>query len=353
MDRDKDILPEYRVNEEAVSWLLRIQEGFSQSDFREWRQWLSENDANAAEFDAVSKFWQETELVSDLPWPSDNELAMDTYDGNAALVLPPNSVPRMRRRPGRRNYWLASAASIAAICLIGFGLVQEFDKDIRNYHTTTAEHRSITLDDGSSITLGAESDVVVSYSRDVRQVELHNGEAYFKVAKDTTRPFLVVAGTRTVRAIGTEFNVSIGVRDIRVSVVEGRVRVERISSNPDGGTTELPVAAFSNLSSGEVLDFNAAGSIGIVSEVDPMLSTSWLDGRLAYNRASLESVIADVNRYSNTELIIGDEATKKLVFTGTIFSNDIDNWLDGLERVFPLRLVPVDGHEILLLQHKP
>lgn len=352
MDRDKESTPKRRATEEAAAWLLRIQEGFSQSDFREWRQWLAEDDAHAVTFDAVREFWQEADLVSDLPWPGDQELATDTYDGYLALQLPPNSVRRVRRRQGSRRFWLAAAASIAAIGLIGLGLIQEFGQSTSSYRTVIAEHRTIPLQDGSNITLGAKSEVVVAYARDVRRVELRSGEAYFKVAKDEARPFVVMAGTKSVRAIGTEFNVSIGVRDIKVSVVEGWVRIEGPLPVSDGSTTGLRVGAVANLSSGDVLDFNATGSVGIVNEVDPMLSTSWLDGRLAYDGASLESVIADVNRYSPTELIIGDEATKRLIFTGTIFSTDIDNWLAGLEHVFPLRLVPVDGHEILLIQSK-
>lgn len=353
MDRDKTSAPYDGVREAAVAWFLRIQDGFSQSDFRQWRQWLAEDDRHAEAFDTVTAFWQEADQVCDLPWPSGQELQDDTYDPQATLPLPARSHRPMRHRHKGRRLWLAAAASIATVSVIGLMLLQYFDQDHSSYRTATAEHRTIHLQDGSSITLGAESDVVVVYTRHARAIELRSGEAYFKVAKDNTRPFVVAAGTRTVRALGTEFDVNIGVRDIRVSVLEGRVRVEGPPPVIDGSTTQAGVGAVLNLSSGDVLDFNAAGRIGIISKVDPKLSTSWLEGRLAYVGATLESVIADVNRYSENELIIGDEATRQLVFTGTIFSNDIDNWLAGLENVFPLRLVPVDGHGILLIQNRP
>ena len=359
-NRHKTSPPDPAVAEAAASWLLRIQDGFSQSEFREWRRWLTEDEAHAEAFDGVSAFWRVADEPGDLPWPTDEELAADTYDGNAALPLP-ETLPRSgRRQRGLRQrvagrFWPAVAASIIAISLVGLLLAQRGGTDSSAYQTATAEHRTVMLQDGSSITLGAESYVLVAFDRETRRVELRSGEAYFRVAKDKlgkdrARPFVVAAGTRTIRALGTEFDINIGVRDIKVAVVEGRVRVERhpVSTGDPADAPRAPDIL--DLGSGDVLDFGLAGDSVVVSNIDPRLSTSWLSGRLAYDGMPLESVIADVNRYTPTELIIGDEATKQLVFTGTIFSDDIDNWLAGLEDAFPLRLVPVDGERILLIQ---
>lgn len=340
----------HEITEDAADWFLRIQEGFSQTEFREWRRWLAEDEGHAVAFDAISKFWQESDLIDDLPWPSDQELSIDTYDGQSALPITKKSTRRIPRR--RRGKWilLAAAASIAAISMLGSLLLQDRGYETSSYQTAIAEHRTIALPDGSSITLGAKSDVIVAYAADVRRLELRSGEAYFKVAKDSSRPFIVAAGSKTVRALGTEFDINIGVRDIKVSVVEGLVRVEGLAPTPGNNVTHSLVPLVSNLVPGDVLDFNAAGSVGIVREVDPMVTTSWLGGRLAYVGMSLESVIADVNRYSKTKIVFGDESTKQLIFTGTIFSNDIDNWLEGIEKVFPIQLVPVEGHGILLIK---
>ncbi len=350
MDQNKSALPDSRMTEDAVSWYLRIQEGISQTDFRAWRQWLAENDDNARAFDAVTEFWQQSEQLENLPWPTDLELVADTYDGSVALSVPEKSIPSLRTHKTGRRVWLAIAASIAVVSVVSVILLQRPEQMNANYRTAIAEHRVISLEDGSSITLGAQSDVSVVFDKEIRHVTLKHGEAYFKVAKDISRPFVVAAGTRTVRALGTEFNVNIGVRDIKVSVVEGRVRVEGPAPEPTDKRSGQESSTISNLEPGDVLDFNDIGDIGIVSEVDPILTASWMDRRLAYVGASLESVIADVNRYSTTELIIGDQATSTLIFTGTIFSDDIGDWLVGLEKAFPLRIVEVEGHGILLIQ---
>ncbi len=344
MDRSKHKLSSEEITQEATSWFLRIRDGFSQSDFREWRRWLAADDANAAAFDAVREFWQKSDQADDLPWPSEAELEADTYDGE--LALPVKS--RHRDQEGRSNgrYWLAAAASIVALSLIGFGLLSDDNQDFDSYETTTAEHQLIELEDGSSVTLGAESEVRIAYARHARRIELRSGEAYFKVAKDRDRPFIVAAGNHTVRALGTEFDVNIGVRDIKVSVIEGKVRVDGPTVAAANASNGSGTAV--NLESGDVLDLNVAGSIGIVSQVDPMLSTSWLSGRLAYDGASFESVFADVNRYSDVELIIGDDFTNQQKFTGTIFLDSIDEWLDGIPQGFHVKVVRLDGHGIVL-----
>ena len=350
MDRSQENLPEAEAPEEAVSWFLRIRDGFSQTDFREWRRWLAEDDANAGAFDAVREFWQAADQVDDLPWPGDEELEFDTYDGQSALPVPGKEIRGKERGRGNRWVWLAAAASIVALGLIGLGLLHGNVQDSVNYETMTAEHRLILLEDGSSVTLGAESELRIVYDRRARRVELRRGQAYFKVAKDPSRPFIVAAGSRTVRALGTEFDVSIGVRDIKVSVTEGHVRVEGPPRSVSTAGGNKQSGGTLNLEKGDVLDFNAAGSIGIVNQTDPMLSTSWLTGRLAYDGASLESVIADVNRYSEVELMIGDDDTKQLKITATFFSDDIDNWLAALEQAFPLQVVHVEGLGIIIVQ---
>lgn len=347
MDRNANHNPEHQVLEEAVSWFLRIQEGLSQSDFRGWRNWLDESDAHGQAFDSVTAFWRDAEELQDLPWPDDGELVADDYDGDVPLPLGDSSMNDAPATANRRAF-LAAAAVTA---LIGGALYyQAAEIEPMSFETAIAEHKYVELDDGSVITLGGDSQVLVEYDERERSIKLPRGEAYFKVARDASRPFVVTAGNRIVRALGTEFSINVGVRDIRVSVIEGRVRVAGLV--PDGGGNPVGQASksVSDLEKGDVLDFNRAGSIAIVHEVDPVLTTSWVNGRLAYVGATLETVIADLNRYSRTELIIGDAEAGEMIFTGTIFSDDIDNWLQGLERAFPLRVVRVEGYGVLLVR---
>lgn len=350
MEKSREDSVQSVKTEQAVSWFLRIQEGLSQSGFRQWRRWFNEDESHASVFDGVDAFWQTADRMDKLPWPSAEELAADTYDGTDALVLPDKPASTAHPNKGNRGKLMGLAASLFAASLIITAIVQAPRPVSGHIITATAEHKTIDLEDGSIITLGAASEVTFTYTAEERKLELRNGEAHFNVAKDPQRPFTVAAGSRTVQALGTAFEINIGVRDIRVSVLEGRVRVEgpaAISTNPpiDEGANLV-----SDLATGDVLEFNGSTGAPEISEVDPMLTGSWMHGHLAYIGEPLESVIADVNRYHDTELIIGDQATRDLIFTGTIFADDIQDWLAGLESVFPLRMVPVEGHGILLIQ---
>lgn len=344
--------PESAAIEEAISWLLRIHDGFSQPDFREWREWLNEDPAHADAFDLVGAFWREAELDGDLPWPTESELAADTYDGTTPLPLPDRTLPVSSPRRKWRYAWPAIAASVLVIIAVGFQLFQLAGMRSTRFETTTAQHQTVALQDGSSITLGAESTVMVAFDRHTRHVELQRGAAYFRVEEDVNRPFVVAAGIRTVRALGTEFDINIGVRGIRVAVVEGVVRVEGPTPAAGAAAGSPAVPARLDLGSGDVMDFGARDAAGMVSRIDPRLSTSWLNGRLAYDGVPLETVVADVNRYTESQVIVGDEFTRQLLFTGTIFSDDIDNWLIGLEDAFPLQLVTVDEQTIILIRRR-
>ncbi|MFQ5610153.1 MAG: FecR domain-containing protein [Woeseiaceae bacterium] len=338
--------------DEAAEWFLRIMDGLSQPGIREWRKWLAKDEANAEAFDRFTELWRTADNIEELPWPSDESLVSDTYNGCEPLPMPSVAEQRSRQRRYSRRAWFGMAASIAVAATVGFLAFDDAGTENSSYRTMTAEHRAISLSDGSTITLGAQSEIVISYSDDVRRVDLRSGEAYFEVAEDIDRPFVVHAGRRTIRVLGTEFGINIGVRDIRVSVAEGQVRVEGPPQPGEDEGFEQRVPVVSNLVEGDVLDFNIEDSAGVVKTVDPKLTKSWLNGWLAYDGITLECVIADVNRYSEKQLIIGDEATKQLEFTGTIFSTDIDNWLDGLEKVFPVTIVPVDGHRMLLIRRR-
>ena len=130
MDRDEDKLPGNEITEEAASWLLRIRDGFSQTDFREWRQWLAEDSAHAEEFDAVCECWQRSDPLQDLPWPTDEELETDEYDGSSALPIPQELSRRTQNRRRSSWRWLATAASISAVTLVGLGLLRD---DVENF----------------------------------------------------------------------------------------------------------------------------------------------------------------------------------------------------------------------------
>src|SRR5262249_19085135 len=160
-------------------------------------------------------------------------IALAATDCNIVALDPTTGLSRdgmLAPSPGselvtRRAYKLRFAAAA-----ITFGVAVAVLTWLTLYHdpsygTERGEHRSVTLAGGSSVELNAVSKIRVRFSTHERAVDLLAGQALFRVAKDATRPFVVVTGDTHVRAVGTQFDVNRkGSRTI-VTVLEGRVSV--------------------------------------------------------------------------------------------------------------------------------
>jgi len=343
--------------EEAAVWFLRIQDDeVSQEDFAHWREWLSRSPAHTQAFDAVATFWRDSGTVSELPWPNEKDLARDVYDGAQPIC---RSAEKTNRVSFLSRRWALGGIAAALVLIIAGVIISAFLSsfykiDSPTYETATGENRTIELVDGSQITLGAMSRITVDYSDKRRAVILDYGESFFEVAKDHARPFLVTAGPRTVRAVGTAFNVKMGVKDVTVTVIEGQVQVgSQALNNPqkiDSALQPLMLKQVqARVSVGESIQYRTTGIMGKVHAVNTEMAISWRKGRLAFTNESLESVIADVNRYSRSKIMIGDAMAKQLMFTGTVFQDGIEEWLEGLEKVFPVRVMKAGGHVVIII----
>ena len=251
--------------------------------------------------------------------------------------------------------------AIAATVLLTIGATAWFainedwltapETQLQVVETKESEHRSIDLEDGSTIELGAASSLSVNYSGERRTVVLEAGEALFEVAKDPNRPFVVLAGNGTITAVGTAFNVRRDADRVVVTVTEGEVEVVQqggsIARVPDESVTEIATPAHQTLAVGERVEYSAAG-IARLDNIEPAVATEWRNGRLRYRAESLKHVIPDVDRYSPQTVIIGDAAVGELKFTGTVFQDNADEWLRGLEAVFPVEVVELDDQQLLL-----
>src|SRR5262249_43512208 len=127
-----------------------------------------------------------------------------------------------RRRRIKRA--LALAAAVAACALALPAIYGRFRAEV--FSTQIGEQRTIQLSDASILALNADSRIRVQLGDTERDIELLHGEALFQVARDTHRPFKVQTRTALVQAIGTQFNIYDMPDGTRVSVLEGRVRVQ-------------------------------------------------------------------------------------------------------------------------------
>lgn len=302
--------------EAAWRWVLRLRdEQATQEDLTEWLRWYQEDERNRVAFEEMQSFWHECgKLVDDQPASVAALLA-----GRASMANEPAD--------SWRRHWPALAASLL-IAMATLAWVVSANWILPGQ--PIAEVRQTALPDGSTVDLAAKSTVSSRYSEEMRLLvmEGQSGEAYFSVAHNPQRPFIVQVGTMRVRALGTAFNVRHADDRVVVSVTKGVVEV----SAPGGS---VQVAA------GNRIVWNESGAT--VPSIVPTTGEStlaWQQGRLEYHNEPLSAVIADVNRYSHQRIVIEDEAAGKILFSGTVFTRATDAWIDALPQVFPVQLEP-------------
>jgi transmembrane sensor len=231
---------------------------------------------------------------------------------------------------------LGVTVAVIATAVVGLRLlgVSE-DKPTRlEYQTPLAINRDIALPDGSSVVLGAESELKASFTASFRRVELSDGEAYFKVEHDEQRPFYVRAGNLTIRDVGTAFDVSKTGQRITVTVAQGHVRVTEAGSGTEESAAENTV----DIVAGQQVLYSP-GMAGLrVARVDPADALGWREQRLQFVNEPLAAVIANINRYAQHPLKISDPAIDRLSFTGTVDLHSLDRWLAALQTIFPVRV---------------
>jgi len=365
--------------EAAAQWFVMLRTAdISSEDLERWNDW-AKIEANQQAFDAIARRWQHADALRNIPLPSPEELEADDYEGTDPVTtyIANKEAPSAKRyryfvsaSRSRRSLWITAAAAVALV--ICAALVTGQGEGVRGilfgdrpsqdqmevFETGEAQQRQLRLSDGSTIELGAKTAISVSYYPRSRTVVLDRGEALFKVVHDPRRPFVVVAGRGSITAVGTAFDVKRDDDRVIISVTEGKVSVAQRHSLPTAREIEAPPAPNQPLASGSPISvllaqgqqiaYNAGGDLGTVERADPESATAWRDGRLLYHNEQLKYVVTDVNRYSSKQIVFGDRSAEQLIYTGTVFQGQIEDWLHGLEHIFPLEVVRTDSDHVLL-----
>lgn len=267
--------------EQALNWLIALQE---QPDSPEV----------AARFDAWLEIpenvlaWQEASRVWSVLGDAGEKTRLDR-GGRATDRLPVATGPAVTRPRGwlRPRNLAVAAACMAAACLVVLFLPAIEIWLRADYATRTAETREIRLEDGSRVTLGADSAIAVSLATDRRRIRLLTGEAYFEVEPDADRPFQVEAANVVTTVLGTAFDVRRGEDGVGVAVSHGRVGVATIDR---GDALGNPLVA------GDWINVAADGAIERGVDA-PELVGAWRDGMLAVQDRPVREVAEILGRY--------------------------------------------------------
>jgi transmembrane sensor len=185
------------------------------------------------------------------------------------------------------------------------------------------EQRTCPLEDGSVVYLNTDSRVEIEFTRDKRSVLLVRGEALFSVARNPSRPFIVLSGDVGIRAAGTQFNVRRRDHATDVSVIEGGVQITPTNKPPVVRNAD-PYArtgtAPTKIKAGEEVRVSG-GEITRLPQRDVDISISWRRRQLVFSDTPLSDVAAEFNRYNLHQIRVEDDAVKQIPMTATFYAD--------------------------------
>lgn len=318
------------IDEAARAWVVRLASGATdRSDMAALDRWLQQSAAHRAAFDDARETWAMSGLLE------------------REFAAPGPAVAGHRGWRRRRVAALAVAAMIAvAVVLPVFeDLAVSARSDAR---TAIGEQKVATLPDGSRVHLNTDSAIAVDYAGRERRIALLRGEAYFEVAADPDRPFMVAALDGVTRAVGTAFVVREMAGRVEVAVAEGRVRVTSPELAPDPEGHGAAGASGIELAAGERGGYDSGGPPRRSAVPGPGTIAAWRSGRIVIDGLPLEAALAELDRYHPGRIVLtrGDAAGR--LVSGVFATAAIGNAVTALAETQGLRVLRLTDYLLIL-----
>lgn len=208
---------------------------------------------------------------------------------------------------------------------------------MRVISTGTGQRADIRLSDGSRVVLGVASRLRLAPDFGERSRDLYlDGTAYFDVVHDSTRPFRVHTATVVAQDVGTRFVVTAysGSASTQVVVADGAVTLR-----PPRDSTARAL----QLGAGNLARITRGGSPVVVRAVDPAQYMAWMNGRLVFHDTPLSDVVAELHRWYDEEIRLGDSTLAHLPLSASFDVEAFDQSVQVITAVLPLRVVTRDG----------
>jgi transmembrane sensor len=256
------------VRDEAALWVVRERGGDGAAAGLD--AWLARDPSHGAAYAQSAWIWGELDQVA----------------RTQTLLEAP--LPAAARAISRRSL---IGGAVAAAGALAIGLPWLMAQGRTGYSTRIGEQRIVELEDGSRLTLNTDTAVNVRFGDDRRELELLRGEALFEVAHDASRPFVVTAANRAVKALGTSFVVRRHTDWVEVTLLSGRVEVS--------GAGEVVA-----LSPGQRLRQDIHDGKAALDQPRMEAVIAWCDGQLLLDETPLSHAVAEMNRYQIKPIVL-------------------------------------------------
>ncbi len=257
--------------------------------------------------------------------------------------------------------WLAASVAVLALGGVLFYVAGWGRDGLQEYATRTGEQQQLKLSDGSIVNLNAETTVRIAVTPQRRDVYLVSGEALFDVQHDVGRPFRVHVDGVTIEDVGTQFNVYKRTEAMKISVIEGEVKVFQEARAPaksllaplfDRGAQRAqgdgaPIRT-TPVSAGRTISLSAKGRSIEETELDLQRTIAWRQRMLIFHGNSLREIAAEFNRYNvQPKIRIDDERTGARTFSGIFRADDPKSFITFLQQETDLA-VGMDGGNLVI-----
>lgn len=310
-----------QVESRAAQFLMRRdEEDWSYADEAELTAWLAESWAHKAAYWRLEEIWRRADRLGALYEP-----------------LKPYTFASLARRPSMP---LAVAASLLLALFVLVTWPKPRPVQVAQLETRIGERRTFHLIDGSAIDLNTNTRIRIAFEHARRVAWVSDGEAYFRIAHDPGRPFVVHAGARDLSVLGTKFLVRSDGDSLSVAVVEGAVQLSGVGPSVALGSTVL-----------------RGGSMAVVKGTTTLVSLepadqlkqrlSWRDGVIVLDGSTLGQALTEFNRYTTTPAVLEDEHLAKMPIGGSFQLDNQHGFIRLLSQVYELRMDQKDGKLIL------
>jgi transmembrane sensor len=307
-----------QIYEEASDWLVKHRTGaLGEADRVAFDSWLRTSPTHVRAYLEMAEIWEDAAALDPAASASVDELIARAQGEGNVVALSPEVADRGAVTHARTAWRVPArallAASVAVVC-VGGGVFAWLNR-APVYSTGVGEQRSLTLEDGSTVTLDTRTRIRVRFSARERDIELLEGQALFRVAKNDRQPFVVQSDAAAVRAVGTEFDMYRQRAGVTVTVLEGRVAVTSSSEQRRADDAVLVPA-------GQQVAVLGSAAVTPSAIADVAAATAWTQRRLIFESTPLSAVVEEFNRYNTRRLVIADPRLSSFHVSGVFSSTD-------------------------------
>lgn len=300
-----------RIVEEAAVWFATMHDGKpSAADTKALKAWLAADPRHVRAYADIDRLW------------------------TGAIELPGM---KDRHRAARKAMTRRRFGEAVVVGAVGLGAWRYLaSHPFADYRTATGERRTVNLADGSTVDLAAETKLSVAFTRERRGLTLHEGEAFFTVAKDAGRPFVVEAGEGRTTALGTAFGVDYRDDSATVIVTDSTVDVALGDES-------------ARVSAGSLVTYDSR-HIGELRRSETGTELAWREGRLVFTQAPLGQAVQALNRWRSGRIVVMSNSLAQRPITLIVNLNRTETIVAQLAEAVPIRIVAATPYLTLLFE---